>query len=119
MARTHGKTSTYGKGCRCDLCREANRLKVCRTRAALKERPFDEIPHGTWSGYTNYSCRCPDCRRANKVRAALQYQARKNLPFDQIPHGLSGYTSYGCRCETCRGSQSAYRRARREAKRAA
>lgn len=35
---THGKASTYAKGCRCEDCTEANRIKAARWRQTQKER---------------------------------------------------------------------------------
>lgn len=34
---THGKASTYSKGCKCIPCREANRKKSARWRQSKKE----------------------------------------------------------------------------------
>lgn len=58
---THGLPGTYSAGCRCRLCREANRLAHVRFR--LKHRGKPPV-HGTESAYTNYKCRCDLCRAA-------------------------------------------------------
>ena len=58
----HGTRYYYSHyGCRCDLCRTANR-EYSRSLKG-KEPPT----HGA-SGYTNYGCRCIECRAG--VRAA-------------------------------------------------
>lgn len=62
----HGSYSTYQNWrCRCDACREANRLYHIRARERRKAKPRSEVPHGTPGGYTNWGCRCAFCRLAN------------------------------------------------------
>lgn len=85
--RVHGSYNGYSHyGCRCDLCREANRLHGINYRAsATKEIP--EEAHGTDYGYSHYGCRCSRCRQA---RADYHYEHRtkprlkklgKKIPF--------------------------------------
>lgn len=87
----HGKENTYARhGCRCDECREANRLAQRRKRA--RDKPTPEHVHGTKSGYSYYRCRCVECLRAwkayhvpymkayrqrNKERLSVQEKARR------------------------------------------
>lgn len=68
----HGTAVEYDHfGCRCDVCREGNRLRCRATKADRKTRPQD-IPHGTMTAYWNWNCRCAECRvvgsRVNKMR---------------------------------------------------
>jgi len=63
---THGKRSTYSKGCRCDACREARRSYQNKYRQAKREGaevPGSEVTHGL-GGYTNWGCRCESCKKA-------------------------------------------------------
>lgn len=62
-AARHGTKSKYRTGCRCEACREANRIASYERRHAGLTPPT----HGD-SGYRNYGCRCPICTRANTER---------------------------------------------------
>ena len=77
---THGYSGYTNHRCRCDVCREANRVQRADARAFWrKERDqiratgFEHvvigITHGI-SGYTNYSCRCDVCVATNRVSRA-------------------------------------------------
>jgi len=57
----HGELLRYKHGCRCDLCRNANRLKYTPT-TLIGPIPLE---HGTTKAYRYYSCRCALCKRAN------------------------------------------------------
>lgn len=61
----HGTVSEYNNhGCRCDLCREANKSYRRARRLSYKENK-NRIPrHGTRNEYSNYGCRCEECRKA-------------------------------------------------------
>lgn len=66
--RTHGKQTTYSKGCRCLLCTVANREHQQERRRRAGMRAINEynaerrasIQHGTVMMY-KYGCRCDDC----------------------------------------------------------
>ena len=63
----HGTIRGYTDfACRCEHCREANRVS-CRT-ALLKRfaRPVPADRHGTAKGYFTNGCRCGDCRQAGR-----------------------------------------------------
>lgn len=77
MSRTHGNAATYRAGCRCDDCREANRVRSVAERARRAARSRDEVPHGTAGGYSNWGCRCERCTAANSAKCAAAYGRRK------------------------------------------
>lgn len=54
----HGTYTCYSHGCRRAECRTAHTEYQRARRAA---RRGEEAPHGTPSGYMNWSCRCADC----------------------------------------------------------
>ena len=65
----HGHRSTYNNyGCRCDACREANRLYHYSLMEDLATR--EPRVHGSVSTYRNWSCRCAACLEAH--RGAMQ-----------------------------------------------
>ena len=82
----HGKASTYtNHGCRCDLCREANRTypphlaATVRYRRKLGQQPRKigiTYEHGTRYGYIRGGCRCPGCTESMRVYQAA-YRARR------------------------------------------
>lgn len=63
----HGDYRTYAKGCRCEGCREAHRVKCAEAREARAKNPdaADRAGHGKGSTYKNYGCRCRACSKAN------------------------------------------------------
>lgn len=122
----HGTKNGYGNiGCRCALCREANRISLEAWRRRNGVRPIREVlderiaeadardNHGTETRY-KHGCRCETCRLAqNAVRSV-----RRKRP-NVAQHG--SHTSYanGCRCDACRAAHTAYTRERRQQKRQA
>lgn len=84
----HGTRTRYVAGCRCDECREANRIYVADRRrrrggaaaeyASRKARGLaaDDPRHGTRLGYNGWGCRCQPCRAAN---AEYQRARRKQV----------------------------------------
>jgi len=100
----HGHYLRYGAGCRCDLCRRANRERAAADLERRKETPFEAIPHGV-KGYNHYGCRCDRCRKANSERVANE-AARRSSSRD-IPHGVDGFNNYNCRCDICREGKRA------------
>ena len=66
--------------CRCDECRDANRLVQRATVADLRARladEFDNLPHGDVSTYDNWGCRCVPCAEAKSIKNASDYALRK------------------------------------------
>ncbi len=65
----HGTSAAYdGAGCRCDVCRGYQAMRVRRNR---RERvAAGRLTHGTRSAY-DAGCRCPACKDARKVRYAI------------------------------------------------
>ncbi|PVE04636.1 hypothetical protein [Streptomyces scopuliridis] len=74
----HGDHRTYNKGCRCDDCREAQRLRGIKQRAGWAQDPSaaDRAGHGKPSTYKNYKCRCEPCSKANSADVAA-FRARR------------------------------------------
>lgn len=64
----HGRGG-YRRGCRCEECREANRVHMAASRARRVQRGKEDpslIPHGL-GGYRNWGCRCETCTWANST----------------------------------------------------
>lgn len=103
MARQYQRHGTYSrykrKGCRCALCKAANRLYVGRWRRAkgIEERRH-RCSHGSTTMY-RHGCRCEPCREA----AAEHSRDEKRRLRGKTPprHGRRGYLVYGCRCDVC------------------
>lgn len=111
----HGTRSKYQTGCRCDECREANRLYIEAGRRAAGVQPQPRGPqtdHGTVARYENWQCRCSDCRAAVAAKAARLgaiRRARLEAGEVEVEHGkYTTYTNYGCRCEQCKRAASVY-----------
>lgn len=64
----HGTRSRYTRGCRCDGCREANRVYITawNRKRGVKPQKLGRT-HGKVATYT-WGCRCEACRRANTER---------------------------------------------------
>jgi hypothetical protein len=71
---THGYSGYVNYGCRCVVCRDANRRAVAEQRAsrrALTEANGGIAPvekHGKRTTYDNWYCRCVPCTAANAHR---------------------------------------------------
>ncbi len=74
----HGTRSRYNnQGCRCQACREANRLDTAEDRARRRVALGSaEVEHGTKSTYTNHGCRCEECRVANAATCRAYRERR-------------------------------------------
>jgi hypothetical protein len=72
---------SYNLGCRCDRCREYNRLKQRRIVAAAKgyARKGKGCAHPTLSPCTayQYGCRCKRCSASNSNRHRAWRAAKK------------------------------------------
>lgn len=58
--------ASYARGCRCEGCKEENRLtqKEIKARRVARFKAGEvEITHGV-SGYSNWDCRCNECKSA-------------------------------------------------------
>jgi hypothetical protein len=64
----HGTHNGYKNlGCRCDRCKEANRIeeaKVKARRIARFRNGEAEVTHGLYTTYGNWGCRCRPCTDA-------------------------------------------------------
>lgn len=76
--RTHGTTTTYKWGCRCEPCREAKRSydRMKRAQYAAARPPKPKPQHGTPSMYTNHGCRCAPCTEANRLQCLYYRDTR-------------------------------------------
>lgn len=72
-ARQHGERRTYNAGCRCEDCREANRIYVRGRYLLGYPNGSRKRKHGTRTMY-NAGCRCALCKAAN-TRAARARRA--------------------------------------------
>lgn len=73
----HGTQGGYtNRGCRCDLCTEANRLAGERQRRRNGARPMGEyladVTHHGWSRYKKGGCRCAICKAAAAAQKRRQ-----------------------------------------------
>lgn len=78
---SHG-VAGYTRGCRCDVCREANRLQAAEWRRSVRARVAElGLPRGVDHGlnaYGNYGCRCDVCKAAGAVaNAATKARAKQ------------------------------------------
>lgn len=68
----HGTTNGYGNlGCRCDACREANRLShaaYVRRARETRELTGPDVKHGTSYRY-GMGCRCEECHEARNRKS--------------------------------------------------
>lgn len=64
----HGLGGYRRRGCRCDICKEANneshRISRLKRFARLRADPTIR-PHGVYNTYRNWGCRCPQCCAAS------------------------------------------------------
>jgi hypothetical protein len=69
----HGLNGYTHYGCRCGVCREANRTRHAKNRENRKARlATADVPHGSASTYGNWGCRCEPCRDAWRAHLGLE-----------------------------------------------
>jgi hypothetical protein len=66
----HGLNGYNNYACRCDICKEAQRVDITvrRARRQAAGLPDGDERHGTYNGYSNYCCRCDHCKLAARDR---------------------------------------------------
>jgi hypothetical protein len=74
IAAQHGTRSKYNGGCRCDDCREANRVSHAEWELRVRGNPPE---HGTENAYRNYGCRCQECRVVGSIANHYNYERRR------------------------------------------
>lgn len=74
VTATHGKASTYSRGCRCDPCRVAMAAADRARRTERKSAGEQPPTHGV-TGYNKFGCRCDVCRTA-AVKAVMASRKR-------------------------------------------
>lgn len=94
----HGTHRAYAKGCRCNVCREAERLYRNDVRSK-KDFTVVDFQHGKRRGY-RAGCRCKLCSDASR-RYEKQLDANWDLTAADFPHGTVTGMGRGCRCIAC------------------
>lgn len=77
MIEDHGTMRLYRQGCRCEMCKRAQRRYAAdgrRRRAEAARAGSPDVPHGR-GGYTNWHCRCDVCKEAGREMNAAWYAA--------------------------------------------
>ena len=73
----HGTTNGYSNlGCRCDECREANRLGHAKYMAQVRAEGRILGEHGSRLAYDS-GCRCDKCRTVHNERSKAYKRARR------------------------------------------
>lgn len=80
---THGTTSAYARGCRCDACRAAQAAYMREYRHRNGSRPFRQWQHGSVTGYQK-GCRCEPCKGAHSDYQR-QYRSRRRRELRKQP----------------------------------
>ena len=75
----HGKSWYRNHGCRCDVCRAAQREYMLAYHKRRREAglPDGDPRHGTNNGYTNRGCRCEPCTKAGSAADAASRRRRE------------------------------------------
>lgn len=83
----HGTPGAYNKGCKCDLCRECNRLRMKARRDYIRSRrklidgrwttTISIVVHGTTNAYENWQCRCLRCFQRHSRDMQIYQEKRK------------------------------------------
>ncbi len=72
----HGTVNGYGNlGCRCDECREANRVQHNRYMSQVRAEGRSLGSHGSELRYDT-GCRCEQCREAHNAKSR-EFKARQ------------------------------------------
>ena len=111
----HGTKNGYAyHKCRCDLCKEANRVYGRAYAEKVMSQPItgDESWHGTTNGYNSRGCRCDLCKDA---RTAYKKKIRSQpITGGESWHGNpSSYDVRGCRCSECLFASKIYKASRK------
>lgn len=73
----HGTTNGYGNlGCRCDPCREANRVGHADYMARVRTEGRILGKHGSELAYDT-GCRCDPCREFHNAKSRATFARRK------------------------------------------
>lgn len=84
----HNRSSYIHRGCRCDVCTDAqNRYQRDLGRSLAERLARGEVspPHGTLSTYSNYRCRCDACVEAKSVANKRGAWLRANGYRAEVP----------------------------------
>ncbi|MEU0468948.1 hypothetical protein ABZ215_33505 [Amycolatopsis sp. NPDC006131] len=92
----HGTATSYRKGCRCDVCKEAQSVRA--KEAYRRKKSLAPKKHNA-STYKQYGCRCDVCKRANSEEKRTHRRSRRSKKPSK--HNYVTYTEYGCRCQEC------------------
>ncbi|MFE2021330.1 hypothetical protein ACFW9O_25110 [Streptomyces sp. NPDC059499] len=74
-----GAPGPYKRGCRCQICRQANLARLAAGKAdrfARRAAGTAVFTHGS-SGYRNWGCRCVTCSAGHKAACRAEYEARQ------------------------------------------
>lgn len=73
----HGTTNGYGNlGCRCDACKEANRVGHAKYMAQARAHRRELGEHGSSLRYDT-GCRCDECREAHNAKSREYKRSRR------------------------------------------
>lgn len=83
----HGTAHGYNLGCRCDECRECNRLRMKARREHIRSlrklingrwvTTVSLAIHGTTNAYENWQCRCIPCTEQHRIDMRNYYEKTK------------------------------------------
>ena len=91
----HGRATTYNRGCRCDQCTAANRIRMQVYKRKVRTDGFSGLAHGRKSTY-NLGCKCAACLKIGResqhklVRLDPSEAVRKAWETRRQRYGNSG-----------------------------